>query len=788
MSTPWTPLGPAPIEGDAHYSGRATSLAFDPTTSGAGQVIYLGTAGGGVWKTTNGGGHWIPLTDEQPSLAIGAVALDPDHPEVVLAGTGEPNMSLDSYYGEGILRSIDGGVTWSLTAQAQLGFRLSAVSRIVFDPNVDGLVWAATTKGLLESTDDGVTWSFDPTLPPDTPIDDLVVDSRTTPATRYAAVRGQGVYKHQAGTWSKLAGGLPPDGDFTVRSALALAPSNPDVVYLLVVGPGGEFYDPGTYNGLYFTTDAGAQWQQGLAMTSDMASFGNEHQGGYDIVLAVDPLDDGLLYVGGIELAHATNARGTAADGGWEQLTLVFGYPDTGIHEDYHALVFTPGCTVSPCGFALATDGGIFAEPAPPGGPFTTAVDLNADLDTGELIGGDVGPDYPGAPLLVGGLQDNGTVRYTGPATPSAPQPWKQSVGADGGQPAIDWHDPNVVLTQLQEGIVLRSTDGGVTFPNATAINGASFYGPLVGDRVTAGHFLFGAQQVWESVDGGVTWHASSPSFGNYPRASALVVDPTNSSVVYAGLNEGDLWRTSNANTGAAATWAPVFGLPWGSARVNSIAVDPADPTVLVAGVGSFPAPSEPMGVYRSTDGGSTWTDATGDLPPLPVNALVVYRSGATRVTVAGTDSGVWSSLDDGAHWTELADGMPNVVVADLVLDGTGTTLVAFTHGRGVWWIPASVAGPPVTTTSTTTSTTTASTTTTAVPAASTTTDVVPISVPGGGSEAAAVSSGPVTGSLPATGADPWPTAIVGLVSVVVGLVAVAVARRRRARGFTRPS
>ncbi|MGH2487940.1 MAG: WD40/YVTN/BNR-like repeat-containing protein, partial [Ktedonobacterales bacterium] len=258
----WHPIGPAPINvGYTTYSGRVSALAVDPTTSGASTTIYLGAAGGGVWKSVNNGVSWGPLTDGQQSLAIGAIALDPNNSQIVYVGTGEPNQSADSYFGDGILKSTNGGATWTLEGQAFFGDRVNAIQKIIVNPRDSSQIFVAYTSGFALSTDGGVTYTLISSgIPTNYAVDDLGINPTTNPVTLYATVRANGMYESTTGgtSWAALTTGLPTAGNW-YRSALAVAPSNPSVLYTVVTDGAGnpsDVYDPAIpYNGGYYSTN-----------------------------------------------------------------------------------------------------------------------------------------------------------------------------------------------------------------------------------------------------------------------------------------------------------------------------------------------------------------------------------------------------------------------------------------------------------------------------------------------------------------------------------------------------
>ena len=294
----WLELGPRPIaneywSGSQPASGRVTSIAIDPRN---GNVAYAAAAQGGVWRSADGGSTWAPLTEGLSSLASGAVALDPQFPDVVYYGTGEQNFSIDSFYGDGLFRSENDGTAWTKVAGA--GTVGSYISRVAVAPDNANIIYVASNFGVVVSSDRGVTWSYPLGASWAT---DLVVDP-TIPGTVYAAIRTYGVYKSidHGVTWALLPGGLPTTGFDRIN--IAIAPSNSLVLYASFVGSSGA--SSGKLLGMYRTADGGVTWSQ---LTTTPEYLGG--QGWYDNCLAVKPSDATFCVAGG-EYPYSASVKG----------------------------------------------------------------------------------------------------------------------------------------------------------------------------------------------------------------------------------------------------------------------------------------------------------------------------------------------------------------------------------------------------------------------------------------------------------------------------------------------
>jgi photosystem II stability/assembly factor-like uncharacterized protein len=660
----WEPLGPAPLLGGTNrYSGRTNSIAIDPTDP---NTVYIGSALGGVWKSTNGGGAWTPLTDDQPSMAMGSVAIDPSNRNIIYAGTGEQNFSGDSYYGAGVLRSTDGGQNWTRLGQSEFVLASGGgarISRIVIDRASPNIIYAATTFGLFKSTNRGDTWSLKlsgRSTPEQTlaAVTDLVIDPSNT-RVLYAGLAvpassvNKGVYKStDAGEqWTRLDIGL--DDRNIGRINFGLAPSNPQTLYAVVQN---AVSSPNPQIFRLKTTDGGNNWTQ-----LPGCAGGGCGQGSYNLVLAVHPQNPDIVYQGAVSLFRSVNGGAS-----WSAV------PGGGGHSDYHWLIFDQLGNLY-----IGNDGGVFRR-----SPSDMLSSLNTNLAITQY--------YPGAALhpvdpsiVQAGAQDNGSSRTSGDLA------WRIVCGADGGYQAIEGADgdPDNVWYCSSQRLGIRKTinNGQSTFGAVSGITPrtsatTAFIAPFILDPNNSGVLIAGTNQVWRTEDGAASWVVNSDQLttGTIRRLAFAPMD--SGTTYYAGTNTGFIWRT----TDTGQSWKRVSeGLPVNQGRiVSSIAVHPFDSSIVYATVSGFGKGH----VFRSLDYGDNWEDISGDLPNLPTNALLVdaYTSDPP-ILYLGTDLGVFRSLNDGKNWDRYSAGLPNTRVEDLVYNSDTGTLVAVTHGRGVW-------------------------------------------------------------------------------------------------------
>jgi len=809
----WSALGPAPLASDASgigefdynwVSGRATSVVIDPADP-TGNTVYIGGAYGGVWKSTNAGPGspnpasvvWQPITDDQPTLAVGAIAIQPgnNNPNnsLVLVGTGEANSSADSYYGLGILRSPDAGNTWTLIPTDSTGTRSfagMAFSKIAFSSTVTNLAVAATagaSEGIIEglanpitanlglyySLDSGGSWAY-------ANVSDGGVGTAPGSATSvaynasagqfFAALRYHGFYSSADGVnWTRLVNQPGPGLSTTA------CPANPGTtgcpIYRgeLAIVPGrNEMYvwyvDVNDFDqGIWKSMDGGVTWLEladvGITICGDPFGCGTE-QGSYDLELAAVPNgSSGItdLYAGTInlykcEITNASpNCSGTG-DNSFLNLTHVYGCPpDFGsiakVHPAQHAVSFQLVNGNNQVVMYFANDGGIYRALDGYGLLTGTCGGHNPFDSLNQTLGSmtqfvSFAQAANDANTIIGGTQGNGS-----PATQSAltnPQ-WSNLNVGDGGHVQInpgnedEWFISSppdalsgVNVFRCASGIGCHSQD----FQNDQVVSSATVGGdsgaydpPYLLDPQSSGELILGTCRMWRGNSMGNGFSVLSHSFEtggdgictgseiNLVRSAAAggALDANGfSNVIYAGTDGfgplvptsppgGHVWVSTDV-AGGASTWVDQTGaINPNNFPISGIAIDSSDTQGLTAYVGvmGFSTVSFPTShLWKTSDGGGSWTNFTADLPNAPVNAVLVDPGSVpTNGTVyVGTDVGVFASSSGSASWTEVGPApgsgpgyLPNVAVTALGMfnDTIGNKwLRASTYGRGVWQFP----------------------------------------------------------------------------------------------------
>jgi len=660
----WSSIGPSNI------GGRVRSIAIDPNNP---NVIYCGSVSGGIWKTTDGGNSWIPISDFAPNLVIGCITIDPTNSNIIYAGTGEGYYNIDALRGIGVLKSTDGGATWNVQNNfigASSPNYYYFINRIVIRPDNPNVIFAAlsaTDAGVWKSTNAGASWSKI-TAPGSTSkfCTDLVLDSNN-PNIMYASFglfSADGVYRTTDGgsTWSKLTNGFPAASTKYRRISLSISKNSTAVVFACLSDS--NYY---THSVLKIRND-GSTWTTVSTPYDNTPAVGGTHLGGqgwYNNVIAVHPTDTNIVYTGGINLFKSNNSGML-----WTRISNGYGSPY--VHVDQHAIVFNP---INPSVMYFGCDGGIFKSTD--GG--SSFIDINNGFRTVQFYSGAV---HPTQTVYYGGTQDNGTLKTTSPPS------WSQIYGGDGGATWVDYNTPNTIYTEYVYLDIRKSTNAGSTWINAT--NGITqercgFIAPFVMDPSNPLILVAGTYRVYRTTNGASSWTSiSSDLTGDGAGSSgatitAIAIAKSSSSTIYVGTsgsqsNASKVWVTTNTGT----NWTNVTStLP--NRYVTSIAINSRNQDsayVAFSGYGTGH-------IYSTSNRGSSWMDKSGNLPDIPVNTILLDQKNNNHIII-GTDLGVFETNDGGTNWVQQNTGMANVSVVDLDMNNNGYVFAA-THGRGMF-------------------------------------------------------------------------------------------------------
>lgn len=652
----WVQAGPVNV------GGRTTAIIVDPNDA---QRIWVGSAGGGVWSSADGGASWTALWHSEPTLNIGSLCLDPRSADTIYCGTGEANLSADSHAGVGLYRSLDGGATWHLLAPAEthgLPKRIGRVAVDPFDPNHIFLAGvghrAQDPRGLFSSGDGGNSWAAVTTIFPAPYQCHDIVFHPTTIGTIYTAIdalgASSGIWRSTDGgqTWTHLTSGFPFSSQIA-RTRVAIAPSDPKVVYAQMATRQGAVL------GVFRSANGGNTWT-----TVSGNHFNSERQMTYNNTISVDPSNADTVICGGVDLHRTKNGGQT-----WKKITdwrarrnQDTNYAHADQHDLYHHASL-PGLVyaVNDGGFDASQDGGNTWQNRSDGLATNMFYDLSVAAMDGNMYGG--------------GMQDNGTWL----TLDGQPQTFIETTGGDGGFCAIDANDSLHLYTSSQFMRVnrFRQTDGWSVDIGPNENGPRPWMAFIAMDPDRPKRVFVGSQRVWRSINDGASWQDTSGILDD-SFVTCIEVSRADTDCVYVGTENGGIFKSVDGGGNWSGNLASSV-LP--GHTVTRLRTTGNDADVVYATVANFGTSH----LFRSTDGGVSWQDVDGgNLPDVPHHGIVIPSADSDTIYVAG-DAGVFVSSDGAATWHNMTFDLPTVAVVDLVLHEASETLIAATYGRSTW-------------------------------------------------------------------------------------------------------
>ncbi|MCB2222507.1 MAG: T9SS type A sorting domain-containing protein [Bacteroidetes bacterium] len=663
----WTPVGPFNVPGLINYGfhvgvGRVDCIAFHPFDE---DVLWVGTPGGGAWKSINGGLSWSCKTDQLPTLGVSDIIVHPINPDIVYLATGER----DSWntFSVGVLKSTDGGETWEVTGLSYEVQDLKAVNQLLMHPDDPDILIAATSQGIFKTTDGGANWLqvvtsghfMDMVFKPG--------DPTVVYASTYHFFGGARIFKSTDGgdSFDYLYGtGMPAAN--TCRIKLATSPADPDLIYAFNCKTGNYCLE-----GFYRSLDNGITWEKTISgdeqdlvgyVTSGPADYG---QGFYNLSMVVSNDDPDEILVGGTHIWKST-------DGG-ETFILndnCYIINDHWIHADIHEFDYHPlndrlyaGCDG---GIYMSDDHGANWNDISEGLQITQSYRLGvSELD---------------ADLMVIGNQDNGSFKFDDNDCVSINS-------ADGMDCFIGSGDPEILYTSYQYGVLFKSTNGGISQINITPDNAgnAVWTAPFLEHPTNPDIIYAGYTDIFKSSDKGSTWDQITFGFTNGALIHRLLIAPGDDQVMYAA-SYNTIWRTTDGGVSwnTISNDLPPFqypSIPFDVFTFYDLEVSAIDPDVVWVTYSNF---MDGIKVFKSMDGGDNWLNISGNLPNFPVNCIV-YQPGTNDGIYVGLDVGVYYTDNNLNTWFDVSNGLPGVVITDLEIVNSAHKLVAATYGRGVW-------------------------------------------------------------------------------------------------------
>ena len=677
---PWTTIGPL------NFGGRTLSLVFNPKNP---NTMYAGTASGGLWRTYTGGvgaQGWHRVNLGFPAVSIPTVAIAPNDSNTIYIGTGEiykygiANIGYAvwptrGFYGIGILKSTDGGATWSKSldwTQTQM----RGVLMIKINPLNSDVVYAGTTEGTYRSNDAGATWNLIHNAVMAT---DVIIHPVDTNIVMIACGDFQspnyGIYRsnNSGSSWTKigLLNGIP---DFTGKVMLGICEGQPDNFYASI----GYASTP---QELYHSTDKGLTWMPKGQISYTYGWFAHD--------VAANPLDPNKIIVAGVEI-FKYNASTDMLDKKsiWYKWYLTAnpiggdeGPPDYA-HGDIHDIVFHPTDTNI---VYFATDGGIFMSLT--GGETFKAA--NGSFQTQQFYQG-FSNSHQDPNFSLGGLQDNATAVYEGNLS------WRRVIGGDGGYTIIHPKNDNLTFGSTQFSKHYYSPNRAQTFYLLDKIPyyvfNTNFITPFImcaNDTIIKSKLYVGKNIIFKSDDMGANWQ-NMGFLDNSKPALAMAVSEQNceklyvsSTPVYLGQNyaviqapPANIFRSDDGGV----SWTKITGtLP--DRFYNDIAIHPTADSIVYIAVGGYGTPH----IYKTTNSGQTWTAMSNGLPDLPMTAVVIDPFNTDHI-YAGNDVGIYFSDNGGQTWIDYSGGLPEAaIIYDLTISPVNKMLRATTHGNGVY-------------------------------------------------------------------------------------------------------
>lgn len=679
-------VGDWQLVGPTNVGGRVTDIALNPNDP---NIFFVGTATGGIFKTTDKGQSWKAVFDEVGRLSIGDLTIAPSNTKILYAGTGEANASASSgaFFGDGVYKSENGGKSWTnvgLTESHHIG-------RVIVNPFNENHVLAAaagalykksTDRGLYQTKDGGETWEQLLFVSDSTSCIDVIMHPQDTnlyyavtwerlrkPWQRDYAGTTSRIYRTKDGgaNWEILNNGLPRNIECG-RMGLSIAPSNPNVLYVSIT----EDEVANSFYGLFKSTNGGDSWRR----TNDFLLGGMySNFGWYFGKTVVAPDNPNRVYVLGVPLYESTNG-GNA----WERIAR-------DVHVDHHALQMHPKNSNM---MVSGNDGGAYLSED--GGKNWTHL---KNLPITQFYECEVAQSAD--EKYYGGTQDNGTLMTDNGGLDN----WRRILAGDGFHVIADPENADILYAEYQWGNLFRSTNGGESFQ--WALSGVdrndrnNWNTPIAIDPQNSSVLYYGTNRLYRSTNRAASWQVISDDLTKglhesgstrYGTLTTVQVSPLNSTIVYVGSDDGNVQMTNDGGV----NWTLVSeDLP--NRYVTSVVCDLQDAQTAYVTYSGYRKFDYLPHVFRTQDGGVNWEDISGNLPEVPINDLIIDPKHPNTLYVA-TDLGVWRQKERGENWQLVGKNLPTTVISDLVIHNKKRTLVAATFGRSIHEFPLDFVQP----------------------------------------------------------------------------------------------
>ena len=684
FSSQWVNLGPAGIDFSAdgmvpHWgvvSGRVRGLAVHPTNP---DIVYVGAASGGIWKSTDGGLNWVDKSGGLNNLTFGAIAIDPLNPDIVFAGTGEYSWILTErfYNGDGMYKSTNGGDSWE-KINTEFG-TVTHFSDLVISPNNPNIMIASIAKnlqgatpneGIWRSADGGQHWIC--VLP-----GEGMYDLSFHPADANIVFAACGNEQSQAGFLISTDGGLSftqsntglPATNHIGRIQFDVSISNPSILYAVIFDqaplPGGMT------TSAYKSINGGASWFP-ISDGINLCPFSD--QGFYDLCIAVNPSNPDHVFLGNVEFSQSTNGEGfspvrnPAAPGGGSNPF------DSYTHLDHHIIRFAPS---DPSVIYVGCDGGVFKSTDSGTSFHSVNTGINS-IQSYRVASHNTNPD-----ILYSGAQDNGFISTQNRGA----TPFKLELLGDGTECFMDYSNPDIIFFATIGGYFGRSSNGGQSWDllvDPITLNDSSAFLCPYWQHPSNPEIIYGClkQKFYKSTDKGLSWEYTTTS----PIVSSAIYSaaqsPINTDNIMVAARNGEISLVRSSDGGA--NWQDITGSlgVLSGGNFMRLQADPFDGNTFYLLKNAYSGAI----VVKTTDFGTSWSDISSDLPKVPVNDIFIDKANA-GVIFLGNDFGVYRTTNNGGHWERMYNGMPFVPVLDFDCFNFNNTrlLRVATYGRGIF-------------------------------------------------------------------------------------------------------
>ncbi len=619
--------------------GRVNTVVVDPNNA---NTIYVGAPAGGLWKSTDAGVNWTPLTDDLPQIGVSGIAIDPNNSNIIYISTGDDDAG-DSY-SIGVLKSIDGGANWNTTGNIA-GNPISS-NEIIIDPSNSSRIWVATGTGLFLSTNGGDSWVNKQS--------GHIRDFKLKPgdSNTIYAVSSNGLFISSDGgdSFTDTTDKLSILGNIG-RFRIEVTPAAPNNVYILAVRTNWAF------QGIYISTNSGDTFTK----TNQSANFFGSSQAWFDLAFSISDTDANTMFVGVLDIWRSSNGGDNFTKiNSWFQQTPSYTHADIHFIRHYDGVIY------------VGSDGGVYRS----SNNGTNFTDLTTNMSISQFY--KVTVSKQNSNKLAGGLQDNGGFSLTN-------NNWHNYHGGDGMDSASDPNDENTFYGFMQLGQNLfKTNDGGLTGSTVTGgPSNGNWVTPLVANK--ASELYAGYSQLYQLIND--SWvRISNHSFGG--NLEVVEIDPSNNDIIYVsrGLT---LYKSTDKGITFTTLPSSQTGLSAGS-NISSIEVHNTNSDIVwvtVAGSNpQFPSSgSTGGGVFKSTDGGLTFTDISSGLPNESKFVIRHHIYSPNNSIYVGTALGVYYRDDATNTWEVFSTNLPNVAVTDIEINPYDNTITAATYGRSIW-------------------------------------------------------------------------------------------------------